>query len=199
MATRMQQRRGTAAEWTNVNPVLAAGEIGFETDTGQFKIGDGTNTWSDLVTYGNIEALIDAAPDTLNTLNELAAAIGDDPAFFSNIAQEIVDAVAAEATARDTAIATAKGEAITTASDDATAKVAAEVIARDSAIADEATARDTAIATAKGEAITTASDDATAKVSSEAIARSSAINSALSIESGLRDTAITDAVDGIDL
>jgi hypothetical protein len=52
MATRMQQRRGTAAQWISLNdgdgPILAAGELGFETDTGQFKIGDGTNHWADL-------------------------------------------------------------------------------------------------------------------------------------------------------
>jgi len=48
MATRMQQRRGTASQWTAANPVLAAGEIGFETDSGMFKMGDGTNQWSAL-------------------------------------------------------------------------------------------------------------------------------------------------------
>jgi len=48
MATRMQQRRGTAAQWTAADPVLNAGEIGFESDTGKFKIGDGTNHWDDL-------------------------------------------------------------------------------------------------------------------------------------------------------
>ena len=52
MATRMQQRRGTAAQWISTNdgdgPVLEVGEIGFETDTGKFKIGDGTNHWVDL-------------------------------------------------------------------------------------------------------------------------------------------------------
>jgi hypothetical protein len=48
MATRMQQRRGTAAQWTSSNPTLEAGEIGFETDTNKFKIGDGTNLWSNL-------------------------------------------------------------------------------------------------------------------------------------------------------
>ena len=48
MATRMQQRRGTAAQWTSSNPTLEAGEIGFETDTNKFKIGDGTNLWSAL-------------------------------------------------------------------------------------------------------------------------------------------------------
>jgi hypothetical protein len=48
MATRMQQRRGTAAQWTSADPVLNAGEIGFESDTNKFKIGDGDNHWTDL-------------------------------------------------------------------------------------------------------------------------------------------------------
>ena len=52
MATRMQQRRGTAAQWISTNsgngPVLNAGEIGYETDTNKFKIGDGTNHWINL-------------------------------------------------------------------------------------------------------------------------------------------------------
>ena len=48
MATRMQQRRGTSAQWTTANPVLASGEIGFETDTNQLKIGDGVNSWGSL-------------------------------------------------------------------------------------------------------------------------------------------------------
>jgi hypothetical protein len=49
MATRMQQRRGTAAQWISTNsgngPILEPGEIGYETDTNKFKIGDGTNHW----------------------------------------------------------------------------------------------------------------------------------------------------------
>jgi hypothetical protein len=48
MATRMQQRRGTASQWTSANPVLNAGELGWESDTNKFKIGDGTNHWADL-------------------------------------------------------------------------------------------------------------------------------------------------------
>jgi hypothetical protein len=52
MATRMQQRRGTAAQWISTNggngPVLNGGEIGYETDTNKFKIGDGTNHWVNL-------------------------------------------------------------------------------------------------------------------------------------------------------
>ena len=57
MATRMQQRRGTAAQWTAADPILAAGEIGYETDTNQFKIGDGVNAWSDLSYFKNLEDL----------------------------------------------------------------------------------------------------------------------------------------------
>jgi hypothetical protein len=52
MATRMQQRRGTAAQWISTNagagPVLNSGEIGWESDTNKFKIGDGINNWSTL-------------------------------------------------------------------------------------------------------------------------------------------------------
>lgn len=45
---RFQLRRGTAAEWASVNPVLASGEPGVETDTGQQKLGDGVSTWAAL-------------------------------------------------------------------------------------------------------------------------------------------------------
>lgn len=48
MATQIQLRRGTAAEWTSANPVLAEGELGLELDTGNFKIGNGVNNWSAL-------------------------------------------------------------------------------------------------------------------------------------------------------
>jgi hypothetical protein len=48
MATRMQQRRGTASQWTSANPILNAGEMGWESDTNKFKIGDGTNHWANL-------------------------------------------------------------------------------------------------------------------------------------------------------
>jgi hypothetical protein len=57
MAIRMQQRRGTAEQWELANPVLAAGEIGFETDTNQFKLGDGVNRWEDLSYFVNVENL----------------------------------------------------------------------------------------------------------------------------------------------
>ena len=94
MATRMQQRRGTAAQWTASNPVLGAGEIGFETDTNKFKIGNGSTAWTSLSYFIDGSSLIDGAPDLLNTLNELAAALGDDPAFFTTVANNLANSVA---------------------------------------------------------------------------------------------------------
>ena len=48
MPIKLQIRRGTASQWTSANPTLLAGEIGYETDTGNFKIGDGTTGWTSL-------------------------------------------------------------------------------------------------------------------------------------------------------
>ncbi len=46
MATvRVQLRRGTEQQWYDANPVLAAGEVGIETDTNTFKFGDGATAW----------------------------------------------------------------------------------------------------------------------------------------------------------
>jgi len=54
MAVNIQLRRGTAAEWTAANPTLAVGEIGIETDTDQFKIGNGSDDW-DTRPYGGLQ------------------------------------------------------------------------------------------------------------------------------------------------
>jgi len=50
--TQIQIRRGTASQWTTTNPVLAAGELGLETDTGYLKAGNGSSLWTSL-TYIN--------------------------------------------------------------------------------------------------------------------------------------------------
>jgi len=120
--TRMQQRRGTAAQWALENPILAAGEIGFETDEYKFKIGDGLSNWTALAYFSNaddiaaaIAEVIDMAPETLDTLNELAAAINDDPDFFNNI-QIYADTAASTAQSN----AEAYADALTYALDDLT-------------------------------------------------------------------------------
>jgi hypothetical protein len=75
MATRMQQRRGTAAQWTTANPVLNAGEIGYESDTNKFKIGDGDNHWDDLNYFLDAIALGGSIDDYI-PLTQRAAANG---------------------------------------------------------------------------------------------------------------------------
>jgi len=72
MATRMQQRRGTASQWLSSNdgdgPLLNAGEIGWESDTNKFKIGDGINYWVDLSYFFDVsdtgESIDDYVPLT---------------------------------------------------------------------------------------------------------------------------------------
>jgi hypothetical protein len=65
MATRMQQRRGTAEQWTSSNdgdgPILNAGEIGWESDTNKFKIGDGVSYWADLTYFVDATDVIEAS------------------------------------------------------------------------------------------------------------------------------------------
>jgi hypothetical protein len=68
MSATIKLRRGSAADWTLANPILLAGEIGLETDTGKFKIGSGFHVWTALPYYLNeptttalIHTLIDAA------------------------------------------------------------------------------------------------------------------------------------------
>lgn len=53
MATRTVNARyrhpcRTAAQWSSSNPVLLAGEVGYESDTGKSKVGDGVKTWNEL-------------------------------------------------------------------------------------------------------------------------------------------------------
>lgn len=55
--TKIQVRRGLSTEWTSTNPTLAAGEIGFETDTLKTKIGNGTTAWATL-SYQNAVGVV---------------------------------------------------------------------------------------------------------------------------------------------
>jgi YD repeat-containing protein len=45
---RILLRRGTASQWSTANPVLAAGEPGWDRVSRVLKIGDGTTAWSGL-------------------------------------------------------------------------------------------------------------------------------------------------------
>lgn len=82
--TRIQMRRGTAAQWTSVNPTLASGEHGFETDTGKEKIGTGSTAWvalpylTDMVGAGTTAALAGKVDDNTLVINvKDYGAVGD--------------------------------------------------------------------------------------------------------------------------
>jgi hypothetical protein len=49
VTTQIQIRRDTAANWESVDPVLADGEIGYDTTSSQFKVGNGVDGWSSLI------------------------------------------------------------------------------------------------------------------------------------------------------
>ena len=77
MATRMQQRRGTASQWVSTNagagPILNAGEIGWESDTNKFKIGDGVNNWSSLDYFADVDSTVNPAFGTSITFEGATA------------------------------------------------------------------------------------------------------------------------------
>ena len=46
--TTFKLKRGTAARWAEVNPILEQGEPGFVYDENRLKVGDGKTPWNDL-------------------------------------------------------------------------------------------------------------------------------------------------------
>jgi len=70
--TRFKLRNDTAANWTATNPVLLQGEIGVETDTRRYKIGDGTTAWSSLSYY--IEGVLARGQASKTTSGTIAIA-----------------------------------------------------------------------------------------------------------------------------
>ena len=86
MAYRLQFRRDTAARWTQANPVLLEGEIGFITDrTNQFKLGDGVHAWNDLTLWGFDGTLVH---DTGNSANSAMSQKGVTE-LFSRILRDL--------------------------------------------------------------------------------------------------------------
>ncbi len=51
----IQSRRGSSAQWSAANPILADGEIGYDSTTKQMKVGDGVTAWNSLA-YSDISA-----------------------------------------------------------------------------------------------------------------------------------------------
>lgn len=75
MPDRIRPRGDTAANWTSANPVLQDREIGLETDTRRYKIGDGTTAWNSL-SYNQIG-------DRYYTLSSTTETIGNGAKTFT--------------------------------------------------------------------------------------------------------------------
>jgi Major tropism determinant N-terminal domain len=65
VSTQIQFRRDTAANWTSNNHTLNQGELGIETDTKKFKIGDGSTAWNSLAYVSTVEVAGNMRFDTL--------------------------------------------------------------------------------------------------------------------------------------
>lgn len=65
MATKIQIRRGISASWDTVNPILSSGEVGFETDSYKFKIGDGSSRWTQLDYFSGEDFIVSASANAL--------------------------------------------------------------------------------------------------------------------------------------
>jgi hypothetical protein len=114
MADIIQIRRDTVANWASVNPTLAQGEQGFETDSGFMKIGDGVSDWNTLPYLNNVdtstsfeESFVATAAQTNFTLAQLPAAAwvwqngaAQDASVWSTVGNDVV--LVTPATALDT-------------------------------------------------------------------------------------------------
>lgn len=73
MAVQIQTRNGTAAQWTSANPTLMAGEIGAETDTGRFKVGNGSTAWNSLTYAASAKWLGAYSAGTAYVVNDVVS------------------------------------------------------------------------------------------------------------------------------
>ena len=67
MEYKIRLKRGTSTQWQSANPLLDAGEMGLETNTGKIKIGDGSTYWNDLA-YGPAISVSDLTDAQISSL-----------------------------------------------------------------------------------------------------------------------------------
>lgn len=110
--SKIQVRRGTSSQWTTANTLLSSGEIGFETDTNKFKIGDGTLLWDALEYFINLEdiELLDYLTTSSASTTYLTQA-----SFSSASPNFATDAELASAIVTASAAAVAYADGLTTA------------------------------------------------------------------------------------
>lgn len=72
VTSKIQMRNDTAAKWESKNPVLAVGEIGYDTTNKKTKIGDGVTPWVDLDWFVT-KSKPNFATDSWSVINEYAS------------------------------------------------------------------------------------------------------------------------------
>jgi Major tropism determinant N-terminal domain len=87
MGQRIKLRRDTSANWASNNPVLQAGEFGWETNTNKLKIGDGVTAWNALPYFGIGSGLVEGVNAIINAwaINSVVTAnhgLGSVPKFI---------------------------------------------------------------------------------------------------------------------
>ena len=106
MATQIQFRRDTAANWTSANPTLAEGELGLETDTTFYKIGTGSTAWTSLA-YGTI-AGVPSSNSITSAMIVHGTIVAGDIASDAITTAKILDANVTAAKLASDAVTTAK-------------------------------------------------------------------------------------------
>lgn len=87
LRVRLRHRYNEKDVWFRVNPILEAGEMGIESDTGRFKYGDGKHKWRELdYAYGS--GLTSIPVDTVDDLPPAA----DYPGAIAIVPREYKDA-----------------------------------------------------------------------------------------------------------
>lgn len=82
ISTTFQFKRGTTAAWQNNNPILRAGEPGFDLTNKKLKIGDGVHTYSELpdinrdtIDENTLSTIIATSQTVQETINQLIAQV----------------------------------------------------------------------------------------------------------------------------
>lgn len=83
----IKHRVNEAIVWYNINPILAEGEIGIESDTGKFKYGNGTSPWRELeYAYGSgvVQIMVESIDD-LPPAENYPGCIAIVPRHYTNV------------------------------------------------------------------------------------------------------------------
>ncbi len=207
MALRLQLRRDLAANWVSNNPILLPGELGIETDTLKFKIGNGSR-WNSITSYALKLGEANGVA-TLNSSGKIPTSQLPDSISASVDLNGAIAALTTNSIAEgSTNLYFTNQRAISAAADAISAAIATEIINRNNAIATQAASTAASIATAKAQAISAASDDASAKViaakaelntaiQSNTVSVNSYTDAKIATEVTNRNNAISTAVSGL--